>query len=360
MVKDSLGIKAKQSLIEFVELIDEKLLITWNEEIERNFGFNEDQKILVRKILEHAKEHNMRTGKRLRASFVYYAYWLSSKKIDERIWKAAEAVELVHTALLMHDDFMDQDKLRRGEPTTQEFFGKGDNHYGDSMAVNVGDAVLCLGYEKLLECGFEEKLVKPAMSQLLRGITNTAFGQAYDVSLPKMGGVDSDKVMALHKAKTAIYTYENPLFIGAILGELNQEVIKILHEYSMVGGVAFQIQDDILGVYGEEEKTGKSSDSDLLQGKMTLLITKVFEVGSGKEKEKVKKVWGNMNANVQDLIEAKMAIKSSGAYDYSVKVAKEMAKEAADWASKLRQFDLNPQAIDYLEGIARYMVEREV
>lgn len=359
MVKDQLGIKARDTLVEFVTRIDKRLSSYWDGEIEKNFGFNEEQRQLVRKILDHAKEHNLRTGKRIRASFVYYAYLLN-KSEEEKIWNAAESVELVHTALLMHDDFMDQDKLRRGRPTTHVYFGGGDEHYGDAMAVNVGDAVLCLGYEKLLESGFEAEVVKPAMSQLLRGITNTAFGQAYDVSLPKIGEMSEDRVMALHKAKTAIYTYENPLFIGAILGKCDKEVLNILHKYSMAGGVAFQLQDDILGIFGEEEKTGKSADSDLLQGKVTLLVGKALEMGNDQQKEIIKKVWGNKGATEYEISEAKRVIKETGSYEYSVKTAVELAEKAAGFANELRSKNLNDKAIDYLEGIARYLVEREV
>lgn len=360
MVKDPLGEKAKKSLIEFVELIDDRLVTTWNNELSDNFGYNEDQKELVRKILEHAKEHNLRSGKRLRASFVYYSYLLGNREIDEKIWMAAESVELVHTALLMHDDFMDEDKLRRGKPTTHEFFANNDKHYGECMAVNIGDAVLCMGYEKLLRSGFECEQINRAMTQLLRGITNTAYGQAYDVSLPKLGDISSEKVMALHRAKTAIYTYENPLFIGGILGGLSEEVMMILKEYSEDGGVAFQLQDDILGVFGDEEKTGKSSDSDLLQGKVTLLITKAFELATEQQKRDLLKVWGNKEASSSEIELAKKAIKDCGSYEFSVKTAKEMAKKAAGTASDLRKFNLNNDAVDYIEGIARYMVEREV
>lgn len=360
MVKDLLGLKAKDTLVGFVNKIDIKLVKYWESEISTNFGFNQEQKDLVRKILEHAKEHNLRTGKRIRASFVYYAYLLGNGVTDEKIWQAAEAVELVHTALLMHDDFMDQDPLRRGKPTTHVYFGEGDSHYGDAMAVNVGDAVLCMGYERLLESGFDSELIKRAMSQLLRGITNTAYGQAYDVSLPKIGELSEERVMALHKAKTAIYTYENPLFIGAILGGASNDVLGILHKYSMLGGVAFQLQDDILGIFGDEEKTGKSADSDLLQGKVTLLVSKALELGNEDQRKIIRKVWGNKEAGDIDINEAKAVIKESGSYDYSVNVAKKLAKEAADWASKLRELKLNIEAIDYLEGIANYLVERDV
>ena len=232
MVKDSLGLAAKNNLILLAKEADLRLKKYWDEEIANDFGFNETQRKMVREMLLHGKEHNLRSAKRLRASFVYYGFLLGKAGgYDESMWRAVEAVELVHTALLMHDDFMDRDLVRRGGQTTQVFFGKGDEHFGESMAVCLGDAVLCLGFERLLTCGFDSEKVNKVMKQLLRGITNTAFGQAYDASLAKLGEMTEEKVMSLHRAKTAIYTYENPLIIGGLLADLSPE--GLLFNYKM-------------------------------------------------------------------------------------------------------------------------------
>ena len=136
---------AVQLLKEYVPKIDARIAGYFDEEIKRGFGFNGRQKKLVKQILEHAREYILRPTKRLRASFVHYGYKLSGKEPDERVWKAAIGVELVHAGILMHDDFVDEDEIRRGGPTTHKYFGGG--HYGDSMAVNTGDALLCLGFE---------------------------------------------------------------------------------------------------------------------------------------------------------------------------------------------------------------------
>ncbi len=360
METNDLGRRAKARLELLAKEADSRLEKYWEEEIASNFGFNQSQKELIRKMLLHAKEHNLRKAKRIRASFIYYSFLLGGIKSDERVWRAAEAVELVHTALLMHDDFMDRDLVRRGLPTTQVFFANGDEHYGDSMAVNVGDAVLCLGFERLLTSGFDSEKVNNAMKQFLRGITNTAYGQAYDTSLPKLGDMSEEKVMSLHRAKTAIYTYENPLLIGGILSGLNRETMDVLHDYSVDAGIAFQLQDDVLGVYGDEEKTGKSANSDLLQGKVTLLVSKTMEIGSKEQKIDLMRVWGKLDANKNEIEVAKKAIKESGSYKYSVEVARNYAKRASGSVAKLHGIGLNEEAVNYLEGIALYMVEREV
>ncbi len=379
MGKDNLGTYAKERLVLLAKEMDRRLEVYWDGELKKDFGFNNSQKELVKKMLLHAKEHNLRSAKRARAGFVYYGYKLGEKDSGlpqleyeirndgEGIWKVCEAVEVVHTALLMHDDFMDEDLVRRGKPTTQVFFGKEDKHFGEAMAVNVGDSVLCLGFERLLDCGFEAEKINKVMRQMFRSITNTAYGQAYDVSLPKLEDLNEEKVLSLHRAKTGIYTYENPLLIGGILADLGEDILEILRDYSADGGVAFQLQDDILGVFGDEEKTGKSANSDLLQGKVTLLVIKTLEMGNEEQKKDLLNVWGKgvvvnrlSAVDGRDIERAKRAIKESGSYDYSVKVARELNEKSIEIVQKLRKLNLNSEAIDYLEGIARYMMEREV
>lgn len=351
--------KVKETLQRLAKKIDEKLELYWDKEVEGGFGYTESQRKLVKKLLLHAREHNLRTGKRLRGAFVYYGYLLSGK-INKEIWKAVCGVELVHTALLMHDDFMDRDELRRGKPTTHRFFAKGDEHFGNSMAVNLGDAVLCLGYESLLKVKLDPSLVLAAANQMMRGIVKTAYGQSHDVYMAKEKSWTEKDVLGLHRAKTAIYTYENPLLVGARLGGAGEAVLEILREYAADGGIAFQLQDDIIGVFGDEEKTGKSSDSDLKQGKRTLLALKTLEMGSQKQKDDFLKVWGNEKATKKEIDLAKRAVKDSGAYEYNRKMASDLALKAAKTGKILYELGLNTEAVDFIVGVAEYLVDREV
>lgn len=350
----------KTELTRLARITDKHLAVYFDEEIDKNFGFNQRQKKLVKKLLEHAKEHNLRSAKRLRASFVYHSYLLGRRNVDERIFRAAVAIELVHTALLMHDDFMDQDELRRGGLTSHKFLARGSKHYGEAMAVDLGDVILSWGYEMLNRCRFETELVNEAVGHLLRTAIKTGWGQAMDLNLEKEKEWTEDDVMTTHRAKTAVYTYENPLMVGAILGKLGGEVRKILTEYARWGGIAFQLQDDILGLFGSPEKTGKSADSDLLQGKRTLLMLIALRQGNKGGREAILKVWGKGKANEDDLEKAKEAVKKSGSLDYSIQISRQYAKKAVKTVEKLRGRGLNKKAIDYIQGIATYMVERDV
>src|SRR3972149_10907202 len=105
-MEDTLSQKAKKTLIAYVGKIDKMLAEYWDSEVKQNFGFNERQKEVVREMLLHAKEHNLRPAKRARGAFVNFAYELSGQKADERVWRAAVGVGPAHTALLIHDDLL--------------------------------------------------------------------------------------------------------------------------------------------------------------------------------------------------------------------------------------------------------------
>jgi geranylgeranyl pyrophosphate synthase len=115
-----------------------------------------------------------------------------------------------------------------------------------------------------------------------------------------------------------------------------------------------------LGVFGDPEETGKSANSDLLQGKVTLLILYVLQHGSPEQIAAIKKIWGKKTADSHDIDLAKQAIKDSGSLEHSIRLTTNLATKAAQTANKLRELNLNAEAIDYLQGIAEYMVKREV
>ena len=309
--------EAKETLTNFVKKINQELEKYFDKEIRQVFGVSSKEKVLSTHILQHTKEHNLRPAKRLRGSFVFYGYRLFREGCEKEILNAAMSIELVHTALLIHDDFMDQDDTRRGKPTTHEYYKNyhkskkfrfSSLHYGESMAVNIGDAALCLGYEILGRSSFSTTRKLAALNRLLRGIANTAYGQAYDITLEGKGKAKESVIIDLNLAKTAIYTYENPLHIGAILAGATDKDLEILTRYAIPGGVAFQLQDDILGLFGNPEKTGKPAHSDLRQGKMTLLIINALEKGNKIQQQKLKEIWGKRDLNHKDADEVRKIV----------------------------------------------------
>lgn len=361
--------KAKETLLSFVKIIDEDFKIYFDSEIKNVFGVSNKERLLAKKIWGHIKEHNLRPAKRLRGSFIYYGYQLLGGKDKASALDAAKSIELIHTALLMHDDFMDQDDTRRGKPTTHEHFSKqhknnswrfSSEHYGHSMAVDVGDIALLAGYEILGRSRFPEKLKLNAINRMLRGVVNTGFGQAYDVTLEAHGKASEKDIVDLHYAKTSIYTYENPLHTGAVLAHASEADLDIISKYAIPGGVAFQLQDDILGLYGDPEKTGKPAHSDLRQGKMTLLIIEALKRADSKQHKRLLEIWGNRELTEAEAQEARKIVQDTGSLDYSIKTSVRWAKKAQKAIPEMISKKWDKEAIDYLDGIAQYMVERDL
>ena len=361
--------RAKNHLIKFVSKINAELEEYFNRNLKNTFGVSKSEKALTKHILSHIKEHNLRPAKRLRGSFVHAGYRLFKNDKEKDLVKAATSVELIHTALLMHDDFMDQDDTRRGLPTTHEYFKKyhrkhkfrfDSHHFGESMAVNTGDVALMMGFRILGESNFPVTAKLSAINRILKGIENTAYGQSYDMMLENKGAASQKDIINLHNAKTAIYTYENPLYIGAILAGAKKSDLEIISQYAIPGGIAFQLQDDILGLFGDTKKTGKPAYSDLRQGKMTLLIIKAFETANKKQKIKIAQIWGNKNLTTSKAQEVRKIVVETGSLEYSKQTAIKWAKKAQKAIPKMIRKGWNPKAIQYLDGIAQYMVERDL
>lgn len=361
--------KAKKNLENFIKKIDLLLEEYFDREIDNFQKVNDQEKSLYKHILAHIKEHNLRPAKRLRSSFVYYAYKMLHGKDEKSITNAAMSTELIHTALLMHDDFMDQDDIRRGKPTTQKFYQKyhkqkgyrgSSIHYGESMAINAGDIALCLGYEILGKSKFAPEKKIRALNKLFRGIAKTAFGQAFDITLESKAYASEKDILNMYKAKTAIYTYENPLHIGAILANAKKDDLEIISNYAIAGGIAFQIQDDILGFFGDPEKTGKPAHSDLRQGKMTLLVIKALERANKTQKQTLLSLWGKHDLDNSEAQEARKIIVDTGSLEYSKQLSIKWAKKAQKAIPLMKAKRWLQESIDYLDGIAQYMIEREI
>jgi len=362
---------AKKTLDGFVPRINNVLQKFWEQEKRDTKTTSNNIDKIAALLLTHSEEHNLRKAKRLRAAFVYYCYkLLKPDSPDKNILEASAFIELVHTALLMHDDFMDKDDIRRGGLTTHVFFKEYHKknlkfgkhfHFGNSLAVDVGDGALTLGYRYLLRIDFENEKKIEALEVLFSGIIETVYGQAYDLILESSSQYSQQDIIDLHCAKTSVYTYKTPSLVGAILAGAREDDLQLITEYAIPGGVAFQLQDDVLGLYGNTEKTGKPAHADLRQGKKTLLIIKALELGDRKQVRRIMEVLGNNNIVDEDADDVREIVKETGALKYSNAVALQYARKSQGTIPKMLEKGWDKHSIDFLDGIAEYMaVGREV
>ena len=227
-------------------------------------------------------------GKRFRAAFCYWGFRaVRDGGYDEApLLRAAAALELLHASALVHDDYMDASDVRRGRPATHRAFESyhrehgwdGDPaQYGAAAAILLGDLLLSWSDELLRTCGLDHTVVRDALGYFDTTRTEVIAGQFLDVSVQARGESDVDAAMRVLRYKSAKYSIERPLHIGAALAGAGPDVQQALTDFGLPLGEAFQLRDDLLGVFGDPEVTGKPAGDDLTEGKRTVLVALALE-----------------------------------------------------------------------------------
>lgn len=221
-------------------------------------------------------------GKMFRASFCWWGHHAVAAPTDPAaVLRAAAALELLHASALVHDDYMDASDSRRGRPATHRAFGaehrgagwRGDpEQYGAAAAILLGDLLLSWSDELLRRCGLPPAQVAPALDVLDLCRSEVIAGQFLDVSVQARGHADVDQAMTVLRYKSAKYSIERPLQLGAALAGASPETLAELSAFGLPLGEAFQLRDDLLGVFGDPATTGKPAGDDLVEGKRTVLV----------------------------------------------------------------------------------------
>ncbi len=316
-------------------------------------------------IMEHMAEFSLRGGKRIRPMLLMTGYRLFGTSDEKQIVKAAIAVELMESFLLIHDDVIDRDELRRGyltfhkiyENKSKKKFKKCDPaHFGNSMAILAGDILSILGKEAILSSGFPVKNKLAAIEKFNEIIISTCFGQVLDIVSEYDPSFKASDLSKVHKLKTAVYTIEGPLMIGAILAGAQKERMKVISRYAIPLGKAFQLKDDILGMYGTQQKIGKPVGSDIREGKRTLLILKALEKADEKQKKVILGALGNPNLTENQIDDVKRIVIETGSLKHSEDLAFALASKAKSVVLKEK---LPREPKEFLIGLADYVIRRE-
>lgn len=265
-------------------------------------------------ILEQVRDLTMRGGKRLRPAMVFHGAALFVERAEDRadIVDVAAALELFHSYLLIHDDIMDEDQVRRGGPTVHTALAKktGDTQKGYALGILAGDFAQALTTVLLSHVETDPATLLKVRKLFACMNFDVVHGQALDI----LGGGTIEQV-ATHK--TASYTTVGPIAIGATMAGASDTEIERLSKIASHLGVAFQYRDDILGTFGSPEHTGKSSDNDLKSGKHTILIEETRKTGNGEAVAALESVLGNQEASADAISAAREAIRSCGALEAS-------------------------------------------
>lgn len=355
---------AKQKLQHFKEMLDKELEITLEKEIIHAQTFSPQ----AVEYMQHLRHLALDGGKRLRAGFVYYTYLMFGGQNISAILQTAMGIELLHLYLLIEDDVMDLAENRHNYPTLHEIYKKyhlekgykhDSTHFGLSVAINIGLITSHIASNLINNAPFAAELNRKVVEKVNTQCIITGHGQIHDilngVRLPK----NEKEVLDVLYWKTGTYTYDNPIQVGAILAQATEEDLKTVSDYAIPAGVAFQIQDDILGVFGDASKTGKPAD-DLREGKQTLLTFKAYEKANSVQKKLLDRVVGNPNASDGEVEQVKEIIIETGALKYAKERSSEMVNRSKQTLNDGYKDYWVKEGFDFLDGIADYMIEREI
>lgn len=293
-------------------------------------------------------------GKMLRGTLVKLGFELTNGNPSLEIVKPAAAFEILHTSLLIHDDIIDKSSMRRRKPTLYNTLG-GD-HYAISCAICLGDLGFFLATKLIADSNFAPKLKNYALSMFSQIVINTIQGEMLDVELPLDRVKQEKDVILVHTLKTAYYTIAGPILIGAILGGGKPDILNKVKIFGKNLGIAFQIKDDILGVFGNTKILGKSVTSDIEEGKNTLLITHALKKASAREKIILDKYYGKDKITKRQHALIAKIFQNTGAVAYSQKMAKEYSIKAKEIIPSLTK---NPRIYSLLDTLVDFIINRK-
>lgn len=263
-------------------------------------------------------------GKRLRPAFAYWGWRAAGGPVakTQSLLYAAAAIELVHASALTHDDVMDASQTRRGGPSAHRAFaalagGSIDDAraavFGMSAAILLGDILLSWSDELMRDSGFRPKAIDRGQVYFDRLRSEVVAGQYLDVlsqTKRRTSGADAMKVLLYKSAK---YTVERPLQLGAALGKASPQLLAALSSYGVPLGEAFQLRDDVLGVFGDPIVTGKPSGDDIREGKRTLLMARAFDKSNPGQRGVLDASFGNPRLSADGIAAVQQILRDTGA-----------------------------------------------
>jgi geranylgeranyl pyrophosphate synthase len=349
------------------DVFDPRLISRINSDLEQFAReWQSDPSMATREPVRAFCDVMLRGGKRLRGLLVMQSYFAHGGTDEEVAFGAARVFEIIQTSLLIVDDIADRSRLRRGGPSAhiqlEEFARshqlKGSaHHYGEVQTMNAAYAGLHKATTELLALPVSSDIARRACARFHENILVTINGQIDDIyNEATSGPVSEAAITSVMERKTAHYSFLSPIELGAYLAGAS-ELAPGLKDYSIHAGCAFQIADDIIGTFGKEDETGKGTNDDIIEGKLTLLAYHALSHGSATQAETLQRVLGNENATLEECDEVRGIFKDTGALDYAkgqlaVHEKQALASLGADTAT-------DPQFVGYLRVLGEYLLSRK-
>ena len=311
-------------------------------------------------------------GKRLRPAFCYWGWRGASSSADhsscteESVMRAASALEFLQACALIHDDVMDGSDTRRGRPAAHRHFEsthREQDWRGSSEGFGVGAAILlgdlCLSWadELLLTSGLTDAAACRAKTVYDEMRTELMAGQYLDLLEQARGGGSVDRALTVIRYKSAKYTIERPLHLGAAIAGADESVFAAYTGYGLPLGEAFQLRDDILGVFGDPVETGKPTGDDLREGKRTVMVALALEHATPAQGALLNGQLGDPALDAAGVEALREIIEETGALGQTERMIEELLDSAL---ASLQSADLDPESVTVLTGLAHAATRRRV
>ncbi len=302
-------------------------------------------------MLSAIEDLTLRGGKRLRPALAYFAAGAVADDADTPgLVPACCALELLQSYLLIHDDIMDGDTLRRGGPTVHVMLAGdgGDGERGRMLGILAGDLAATAARWALQRAELPADRRAAADRELARMEWDVIHGQYLDY-------VGSPDVGAVHDLKTASYTTRGPVRFGAALAGADGAQVAALEAFATPLGLAFQIRDDLLDITGDPAVTGKAVGIDLREGRLSAVLDEALARATGDDRARIERVWGAGEPPEDELAAALAAVRASGAVEACVERVRSHTEEAV---AALRGAPLRSAGTAPLVDVARALAAR--
>ncbi|MCL2859652.1 MAG: polyprenyl synthetase family protein [Oscillospiraceae bacterium] len=294
-------------------------------------------------------------GKRIRAVLVKLGYEIFGGQDVQNIVTPAVVFEIIQTGLLIHDDIIDKSLTRRNKPAVQ--IALGGDHHAMSNAICLGDFAFLISNLVIIKSNFNEEYKTRALEIFNNAIFNTIIGQLQDIDFEKNKPQTEEEILRMNINKTAYYTIIGPLQVGASLAGVKNERLLVLEKFGKLAGIMFQIQDDILGIFGDEKTIGKPITSDIKEGKSTILSMHTLKKLNENQKKEFKKIYGNNeNVTIKNVESIKNFMIETGALDYAKEKMEDYYSQSK---SIIPEITKSEEKIKLLEDFLNYLIKRE-
>ncbi len=316
---------------------------------------------------EEIKTYLLVGGKRIRPLLCIAAYNAFSNERDDKIITPSVGVEFLHNASLVHDDIIDKDNFRRGNPAFHYRFQLYHNNYslkkmnqsdfGNSIGIIGGDTIFFLGLEPFLFNNFDRNLNLGAIKYYEQAFIDIADGVLIETDMVNRKNLQMKDYIEMISLKTGALL-EKSILIGANYANTDDDYYPILSTLGINLGIIFQIIDDILGTFGDEKVTGKPTDGDIREGKRTCLLIEAMNSLDVKKRDQLVNLISNSRITDENVEEVKNLFMEADVINSCKKLATDYYQEVVHALEKLTPV-IHDSEKEFFENLLKFVLERK-